>query len=205
MTKLIGIVGWAGSGKDTAANFLVKNHNYRRESFASSLKDAVAAIFHWPRNMLEGHTEESRKWREEVDTWWAKRLGIPNLTPRYVLQHIGTDVLRREFHDDIWVASLEYHLMGQAGRCVLSDVRFPNEVAMIKKLNGKIVHIMRGKSPEWFSNWYDDYEDLKHFMEKWHPEVHPSEYMWTLTKFDRIIRNDGTLAELEAEVNDLVY
>ena len=49
---IIGICGFIGSGKDTAADYLVNSHGFRRESFANSLKDAVAAVFNWDREML---------------------------------------------------------------------------------------------------------------------------------------------------------
>lgn len=203
--KLIGICGWAGSGKDTAANFLIKNHGYKRASFATSLKDAVSSIFHWPRNLLEGDTKESREWREQIDTWWAKRLNIPHLTPRWVLQNFGTEVMRKSFNDDIWIASLEYELLGNQSNYVISDVRFPNEVKLIQKLGGKLIHILRGPSPEWYSNWYDDLEDLNRYMSIYYPTVHASEYSWILTNFDRMIRNDGSLGDLELEINELAY
>ena len=47
---IIGICGFIGSGKDTIADYLVNFHEFRRESFASSLKDAVSAVFGWDRD-----------------------------------------------------------------------------------------------------------------------------------------------------------
>ena len=64
---IIGICGFIGSGKDTIADYLVNLHGFRRESFANSLKDAVAQIFGWDRIMLEGRTKQSREWREQRD------------------------------------------------------------------------------------------------------------------------------------------
>ena len=55
---LIGLVGLIGSGKDTVAEFLVKEHKFQRDSFAKSLKDAVSAIFGWDRELLEGAREQ---------------------------------------------------------------------------------------------------------------------------------------------------
>lgn len=203
-SKIIGICGWVGSGKDTAANFLIKNHGYRKVSFASTLKAAAAAIFGWPRNLLEGDTAESRLWREQIDTWWANRLGIPDLTPRWALQHLGTDTMRKAFHDDIWIASLEYALLGEPGNYVISDVRFPNEIDMVHKLGGKIVFIQRGDRPAWTNNVYEDLKDLRRFMEKYFPEVHASEYSWYLSKIDHHISNNGSIDELEQNINKLV-
>ena len=76
---IIGFVGLIGSGKDTAADYLVNNRGFKRDSFAAPLKDAVANVFGWDRNLLEGATAESRHWREQTDLWWASRLGIPSI------------------------------------------------------------------------------------------------------------------------------
>jgi len=51
---LIGIVGLISSGKDTVAERLVQEHNFKKDSFAKSLKDAVSSMFNWDREMLEG-------------------------------------------------------------------------------------------------------------------------------------------------------
>ena len=68
---IIGIAGFQGSGKDTIADYLQNIYGFKRDSFASTLKDAVAAVFGWNRELLEGRTTESRQWRETVDPWWA--------------------------------------------------------------------------------------------------------------------------------------
>ena len=84
---IIGICGFQSSGKDTIADFLIKEHNFIRLSFASALKEIVSIMFSWPRDKLEGLTKEDREWREQIDPWWSKSLKMPHLTPRYVLQH----------------------------------------------------------------------------------------------------------------------
>ena len=53
MRRIIGIAGLIGSGKDTVANHLINEHNFQRIKFADKLKDGVAAIFDWPRDLLE--------------------------------------------------------------------------------------------------------------------------------------------------------
>jgi hypothetical protein len=103
---ILGICGLIGAGKDTIADYLVNIHEFKRESFATTLKDAVAHVFGWDRDLLEGRTKQSRAWREQRDEWWSARLGM-DITPRWVLQFWGTEVARRSFHDDIWIASLE--------------------------------------------------------------------------------------------------
>ena len=125
---IIGFCGLIGSGKDTAADYLVNFHGFKRESFANTLKDAVAAVFGWDRELLEGRTNSAREWREQIDPWWSERLDMPNLTPRLVLQLWGTEVCRRAFHDDIWIASVENKLRKTKDNIVITDCRFPNEI-----------------------------------------------------------------------------
>jgi hypothetical protein len=142
--KLIAFTGAAGSGKDTAAGVLIRQHGYKKLSFAGVLKDAVAAVFSWPRHLLEGDTEESRVWREQEDPWWSERLGRL-VTPRLMLQEWGTDVCRIGFHADIWVAAVEKILATASphSKYVITDCRFENECAMIRRYGGLIVHIRR--------------------------------------------------------------
>jgi len=209
---IIGIVGFQGSGKDTIADYLQNIHEFRRESFAHTLKDAVAAVFGWDRDLLEGRTRQSREWREQVDTWWANRLAMPELTPRWVLQRWGTEVARTGFHDDVWIASLENRLRKTHDNVVISDCRFPNEIAAIKRVGGTVVRVVRGPEPEWFNLALSvnrgpdrniDWALSKTQMEKYH--VHASETAWIGTEFDAVLDNnqDG-LDNLYAQVNDLV-
>ena len=196
---IIAISGLIGSGKDTVADYLVNLHEFRRESFAGNLKNAMCEIFGWDREMLEGRSKSSREWREQVDEWWAKRLNMPHLTPRWILQHVGTDVIRGHFHDDMWLASLENKLRKTDDDIVISDVRFKNEVKMLKDLGAVCVEVTRGDRPGWYQHAIDGeikkLETLK---------VHRSEYDWIGTEFDAVIDNNGTLDELYKQVEDLI-
>jgi hypothetical protein len=204
---IIGICGFIGSGKDTAANYLVGWHGFRRDSFAGALKDAVAAVFGWDRELLEGLTTEARAWREQVDPWWAERLNMPTLTPRWVLQHWGTEVCRQGFHDDIWIAALENRLRTRAGHTVISDVRFPNEVASIRNAGGRIIWIRRGLDPEWCSTLVEMRQNTTlgvctDYMRQFN--VHASEWAWVGTRFDAVVDNNGSVDELYSSLKNLV-
>ena len=150
--RIISLSGLQGSGKDTAADILCERYGYKRISFASTLKDAVSAVFGWDREMLEGRSAEAREQREQVDKWWSTRLQMQGLTPRRVLQEWGTDVLRNHFHADIWVASLERQIMTAPAdaRFVITDSRFPNEINVLRRLNATIWWIHRGPFPTWW-------------------------------------------------------
>ena len=202
---IIGITGLIGSGKDTAADFLVNLHNFKRESFAATLKDAVSDIFGWDRDLIEGRTQASREWREQVDEWWANRLDIPHLTPRWVLQNWGTNILRQHFHDDIWIASLENKLRTSKDSIVITDCRFPNEIKGLKAQGAKLVWIQRGLTPHWYSIAEQaNRGDLKALDWLQKEGIHASEYSWAGSNFDAIINNNGSLDDLAAQIKSLV-
>jgi hypothetical protein len=210
MTKqIIGICGFIGSGKDTAADYLVNFHEFRRDSFAATLKDAVAAVFGWDRELLEGRTKSAREWREQVDPWWAERLNMPDLTPRWVLQWWGTEVCRRSFHDDIWIASLESRLRNSKDSIVISDCRFPNEIQAIKKAGGTVIRVVRGENPPWYdlavavNTKSDEEADLaQRLLSKYN--IHASETAWVGTNFDYIVDNNGTVDDLYTQLSLIV-
>ena len=200
--KIIGVCGLIGGGKGTVADILVGNHNFEKLSFADSLKDMVATVFGWQRHLLEGDTKESREWRERVDEWWSARLAIPNLTPRWVLQYWGTDVCRVNFHQDIWIASVENKLSraknssAKYNNIVIPDTRFPNEIKMIRKLGGEVWGVRRGENPDWMIKLIQYGEQPN--------DIHPSEWSWVRENLDQLINNDGTLVELEEKVKSLL-
>jgi hypothetical protein len=202
--KLIGVVGFISAGKDTVADYLCNFEEFRRESFASTLKDACAAVFGWDRVMLEGRTKEAREWREQVDPWWAERLGIPHLTPRWILQYWGTEVCRKGFHDSIWIASLENKLRTSRDNVVISDCRFPNEIVAIRRQGGSIVWVQRGALPEWYDVAKATNSGTFNHMATAYPEVHCSEWAWVGTQFDQIIDNNGSIQDLYDQVRLLI-
>ena len=201
MKKVVGICGLIGHGKDTAASFLI-DEGFQRISFAGVLKDACASIFSWDREMLEGLTPEAREWRETVDAWWAKRLNMPNLTPRYALQYIGTNVFREHFHSDIWVAACERQIEMTDKDVVISDCRFFNELDVIKNYGGKTVVVWRNNKPDWWATASNVNINNLNFksnntMNIVFPEVHPSEWSWAGWDFDITLNNNSTLEEFK--------
>lgn len=201
---IVGIIGLINSGKSTIANILVEEYGFTKVSFADSLKDAVAAIFGWPRDLLQGDTEESRVWREQEDEYWSQVMQHP-VTPRWVLQHIGTDVMREHFHKNIWVHSLMKKLNDPDKNYVISDVRFLNEVDVILLQHGQIWEVQRPPIPEWYTIPFENYQDLSRHMDIYYPKVHKSEWDWRLTSSNHIIQNDGTLDDLKKKVAAIIY
>jgi hypothetical protein len=197
---IIGIVGFIGSGKGTVGDHLRIKHGFVSASFAGNLKDAIAPIFGWRRDLLEGNTIYSREWREQPDVFWSEKLGQP-VTPRWVLQHIGTDVMRKHFHENIWLWSLEKKLSTVAAPVVLTDVRFPNEIDMVRRLGGKLWWIRR---PRYEPEWVETAISCKETMRCNHPEIHPTEYEWLGTDEYTVIYNDNTLSDIGHKVDQLI-
>jgi hypothetical protein len=189
---IIGICGLIGSGKDTVAQYLIDNHNFEKISFADKLKDSVAVMFDWDRELLDGKTDESRQWRETQDDYWTKETGR-TITPRKVLQEFGTECMRNGFYDGIWVSLTKKILIDYPHKnFVIPDVRFPNEALMLTKMGSELWRVRRGADPVWFRMYQDIGVEPK--------DVHASEWAWANSNFTQIIDNNSTLDDLKNQV-----
>jgi hypothetical protein len=204
MRIILGITGLIGSGKDTVADYLTTFHGFKRVSFASSLKDAVSSVFGWDRELLEGSTKTSREWREQKDVWWSERLSM-EITPRWVLQYWGTDVLRNHFHTDIWVASVENKLRQSKDNIVITDCRFANEVQALKNVDGITMRVSRGNLPEWYDDavkFNSGNASSKEVLDKYN--VHASEYSSVGLEYDHYVDNNSTIDDLHKQIQSLI-
>ncbi len=192
---IIGICGFQSSGKDTIADYLVKNYNFIKLSFAGVLKDIIAIIFGWSRDKLEGITKEDREWREQVDLWWSNELNMPQLTPRYVMQYFGTELFRNHWHPDIWTKVIEKKL-NTYNNIVITDCRFTNEMEMLKKYNCKFIHVYRN-IPYWFNDYKNGKDDIKEAN-----EMHQSNKEWIRFPCDFEIINDTCIDNLYDKINE---
>lgn len=183
---IIGLVGFIGCGKGTVADILVDEYGFHKFSFADALKDAVALLFGWPRHLLEGDTDESRKFRETTDTFWSKKFGYP-VTPRHILQVFGTEAMRDNLNKNIWVHILERRIQGYEN-VVIPDTRFENEIQFIRDNNGKMMWVKRGTMP---SN-----EEIA--------SMHISERAWLDQGIDNVIYNDGTIHDLSCQIKNIL-
>lgn len=162
---LLGLLGRKGVGKDLIADYLVKKYNYRKLAFATPLKEGCKVLFGFTHDQVYGSG------RDQIDS----RLGV---TPRAILQMIGTDLVREKFGEEFWI---DRALLGRdLSRTVISDVRFRNEVGRIQEAGGKIIKIIRPGLTQ------DD---------------HSSEQgIDSLLTYDHLIVNDGDLTDLYQKI-----
>jgi len=132
---LIGFVGKKGSGKDTIALFLESKKRFTKYAFAEPLKKACKELFLLNDNQLYDPNE-----KETVDLYW-------NITPRVMLQMIGTDFIRKQFDANFWIKHfVRWFHINKAQNIVVTDCRFQNEIDIIKELGGIVIKIERKTS-----------------------------------------------------------
>ena len=130
--KLIGLTGFAGSGKSTVAEHLAYEHDYHRYAFATKIKAMLGLGLGLTIEEMYG----------EKKTIPSARLG--GKTPRYAMQTLGTEWGRQLIHPDLWCNLLMDQIRREARLLVvIEDVRFPNEQAAIKALGGDVWWIVR--------------------------------------------------------------
>jgi dephospho-CoA kinase len=209
--KIIGLVGFKNSGKNTVGDILKNHLDFETMSFAGAVKDTVSEMWGWPREMLEGTTKESREWREKPDQYWSNILNR-NIVPRQQLQEFSTEYVRKKVHSDFWCLRLAQQLEQSQKSVAITDVRFPNEIKTIKEKGGEIWVIHRSESfPLWWNKavWFNQQPkfiqgiilpfllDIK--------KVHESERAWIGYNSDRIIWNNSTVESLTKQVLSFIH
>lgn len=192
---IIGINGYAGSGKDTVGEIIrmqQPKENWEIKKFAGKLKQVASIILGIPKTMFED--QEFKK--KNLPQMWSDH-GLP-MTVRDFLQRLGTDALRQGLHPNTWVNALmmEYKEVCFAGKdsegadlfsypnWIITDCRFPNEATAIKNAGGIIIRVNRpGVNAV---------------------NAHPSEIALEKWNFDHYISNDGTIDKLKDEVVKLL-
>lgn len=202
MKKIIAIVGHIGSGKDTAAKFFIDTYNYKKVSFADSLKDALSSIFVWDRQLLEGTSAESRNWRNKKDVFWSNALGF-EVTPRLMMQTIGTDLFRHHFSNYIWVYSSVLKIEKSTSSVVVADVRFPEEYNALKELGATFIRMQR-TVPDWEDTarkaLSGDEQAIAHLKEN---KIHESEWYQLGFVCDYSIDNSGSIIQMRNQLAEL--
>jgi hypothetical protein len=173
---IVGLVGTKGAGKDTAADHLVEQFGFKKRAFADPIKEAVTHLFHLGPEQLVGDN------KEVIDD----RHGM---SPRQMLQRVGTDMFRGMMRDTFWVDHFEHwyvHACVAHSDLVVPDIRFQNEVDLIKRLGGTVVRIDRCKQDQGRHT-----EDDHHVSETG---------VRLLTGIDAVIQNDSTIEALQCRL-----
>lgn len=125
---LIGITGFKRSGKTTLAIMLSKELGIPVESFADPIRRAVADILGWSMEELEARKEDQIDW-------------LGNVTPRHMMQTLGTEWGRHKIHPAMWIRRLTRKITPEG--LITSDVRFDNEAIAIHEHGGIILRVIR--------------------------------------------------------------
>ncbi len=134
---IIGLCGNAGAGKDSAVEFACQHLNCIKMSFADPIR-SIGEIFGFTKEQMSDRTLKETK-----DAFWG-------FSPRTFMQKVGTEMFRDCLDQDIWVKLCKKRIIGYT-ECqepvpnviFITDVRFPNEVEMIRSIGGKIFKIHR--------------------------------------------------------------
>lgn len=204
MPILIGIAGEKGSGKDTAADYLVTTRSFVKYALADPIREALKPIFGWADYNFEGVN------KEVIDPKWG-------ISPRQAMQHLGTDwgqfglmdaypEFGRVVGRKLWAYTFsDWYAYNNMRNVVVSDVRFPHEAEVIRDLGGYLIRVYRSEAVkhrlttqptliERIGNWIrkDDKFDV---------QKHSSETSIDDIEFDLIVSNDGSTSELFEGMN----
>lgn len=196
--KIVALMGSKGAGKDTVAKILKESvvgfDNVFILSFADSLKKATAEIFSFDVNMLSGNTPKSREWREMEIKPLSKKMGT-YITPRILLQKIGTDILRKKLYDGIWIDSVIYKIKKLENSTkgenlyIITDCRFKNEIKAFKDIATFITIVRTHNEAYKLGIRYHTTKNpfTKLFTRIKLRKIHRSEWDWTSAVKDSII------------------
>jgi len=175
---LIGICGQKGVGKDTLADYVIENYKFTQYAFAYPLKKLIKELFDLSDEQLYGSLKET------IDIRW-------NTTPRKLMQYIGTELFRNQLKnlipelnfDNLWIRKFDDWYSKQTGNIVVADVRFTDEMDVIKKNGGIIIKIDRSL------NYTDD---------------HSSEQFFQTVCPDYILNNNTSKEDLYSQIDDIL-
>lgn len=141
---LIGLTGYAQSGKDTVGKYLVDSAGFSRVAFADAVRDAVYTMNPWLVVSKEDQSGlEIQYLQHYVDRvgWDVAKVECDEA--RRLLQVMGTEVGRMLFGENVWVDIAARKRAEVDGPVVITDVRFENEAKWIRKEGGVVIRVDR--------------------------------------------------------------
>lgn len=190
MTVIVGLSGFAGVGKDTAANVMVRELGFKKISFGDPIKEAVTRLnptvptFGDPTGSLVGLLcrfgwDNREIGSESYFAAWDTAKQFSEV--RRLLQVFGADVARQMFGDSVWL-DIFYREAQKYPLVVNPSIRFHNEAVFLRNNNGFTVTITRpGIGPV---------------------NSHVSEEGLPATLTDYTLHNEGSIPEFEELVLD---
>ena len=176
--QMIGLSGWARSGKDTVANYLVAAHGYTKVSFADQMRGALYKLD--PTIDVGGY---DMRLSVAVDLMGWEELKSQSSDIRGLMQRMGTEVGRDMWGENFWVDAA-ISTIPDGEKVVFADVRFPNEADAIYTNGGEVWRIIReGVEPA---------------------NEHISETALNKYPFDRYLFNDGPVEAIPGCVEQLL-
>lgn len=186
--RIIGFCGAAGAGKDTAS-FLLTILGYQKIAFADALKIEAYDLcvnpteeyqrrvsdelgISLPLSLDTAHSEQ-----EKIDIINRRKVEL-----RRLLQWHGTEFRRAE-DPNYWINLVRNKM--RTGKWVVSDMRFQNEVNMVRESGGAI-WLIEGRS--------DGYTP-----------THASETDWRSATFDAVFDNAGPVANLQEQLYSRIF
>jgi hypothetical protein len=135
---IIGVSGYAQSGKDTVANYLVENYGFVKISFADPIREALYKLD--PKIRVDEMVGASLA--NAVDHMGWEEVKKLSSDARELLQRMGTEVGREMFGKDFWVNQAMLKAR-EHDKVVFADVRFPNEVEAILGASGDVWRVYK--------------------------------------------------------------
>lgn len=176
---IIGISGRAGHGKDTVARLLAGHPAFDGGTTLKHFAYPIKKIAH----ILFGFS-----WKDMNSEEGKKKPGAYGLTIREILQKIGTEMFRDLINPEIWVDYMDRKVKESRHPIIMvPDLRFANEEKWVRDMGGIIVKVVRDGG--------DRIESASHV----------SETYIDLIKEDFLVKNDGSLEDLLAEIEGPLF
>jgi len=152
--KILGIRGKKGVGKNFVAEILERiasSQGLKVEfmAVADPIKEMLAEPFGLERSKLFGNVDDKEsptqyRWEKIPESIRSKEFAgrTGAMTVRDMMKFVGTDLVRQLFDQQIWVRSMCRRIeRSQADVILITDVRFPNEMAMVRDYGGRMMMV----------------------------------------------------------------
>lgn len=199
---IIAISGKKQSGKNTVSDMIADILDKKRDieieegSFAKILKEFLAKIIGVDSGMFEDEQFKTKSLGEEFDIVDKSKIEskvlYSNITPRFLMEYVGTELIRKQWNKNIWVYGLlnkykeirrKYNFDNKQLVFVVSDLRFRNELEIFKREERNLYTIRVVRNEVAQESKSESETDLDNYKD-----------------WDYVIYNNGTEIDLRKEV-----